>query len=67
MLGALAALGLDQPRIAARAAAVPVRTVRATIHPVHPARLDRDAPEDGWTLVATQFDRIVEAPSEAAR
>jgi len=66
MLGALAALDLDAPRTAARAAAIPVRTVRAMVHPVHPSRLDRDVSgEEGWTLVATQFDRIVAAPSEA--
>lgn len=65
MLGALAALDLDAPRTAARAAAIPVRTVRAVVHPVHPSRLDRDvSSEEGWTLVATQFDRIVAAPAE---
>lgn len=67
MLGALAALELDAPRAATRAAAIPVRTVRAIVHPVHPSRIDRDvAAEYGWTLVATQFDRIVVAPPETS-
>ncbi len=64
---ALAALELDAPRAATRAAAIPVRTVRAIVHPVHPSRIDRDvAAEEGWTLVATQFDRIVVAPPETS-
>ena len=67
MLGALAALELDAPRAATRAAAIPVRTVRAIVHPVHPSLIDRDvAAEYGWTLVATQFDRIVVAPPETS-
>ena len=67
MLGALAALELDAPRAATRAAAIPVRTVRAIVHPVHPSRIDRDvAAEYGWTLVATQLDRIVVAPPETS-
>jgi uncharacterized protein (DUF58 family) len=65
LLGALAAIELDQPRQASRPAAIPVRTVRAMVHPVHPSRLDHAAAGDGWTLVATQYDRIVEVPSEA--
>lgn len=68
LLGALAALDLDEPRAAALPSALAARTVRAIVHPVHRASIDGDGSADAaWSLVATQFDRIVETPAEAPR